>query len=413
MKPELSIYCGHDALDALMRHCRALGWSRFLLVADDNTYRALGRDVEAALRAAGWDVRSAILGGEHILPDERRVLEVLSQARGEEWVYVAVGSGTITDITRYASYCSRNPFVSLPTAPSVDAYATSGAAVILNGVKRTVPSHPPAAVFAHLATLRRAPRQMIAAGFGDMLGKHTSLADWRLGVLLMDEQYDDRVAGRAERTLSTCEQHAYPIGQASADGVQTLMEALFESGLCMLEYGSSRPASGFEHLLAHFWDMRWRQEGQVAPPHGVMVGFGTILAAQRYEAIRAIPEESVVSCLEAAPPPDPEDELERIREQFAPYAESIIGHYRPFLGLLQTNWQRLRLAIAQCWPEILAVANQVPPPQQLVRVLQRASVPTDAGSLGLAADDVEQALRLSHYLRGRFTVDTLGRMLGV
>jgi glycerol-1-phosphate dehydrogenase [NAD(P)+] len=413
MKPELTVCCGDDALGKLLQYCHELGWSRFLLVADENTYAALGRRAEAALRATGWEVRNATLSGEHILPDEHRVIEVLSEARGEVWVYVAVGSGTITDITRYASYCSRNPFVSLPTAPSVDAYSTGGAAVILNGVKRTVPAHPPVAVFADLATLCEAPREMIAAGFGDMLGKHTSLADWRLGALLLDEQYDEQVAERAERMLLRCEEHVDQVGRASSDGVRTLMEALLESGLCMLEYGSSRPASGFEHLISHFWDMMRRQQGHAAPLHGAMVGVGTVLAAQRYEAIRAIPEESVASRLETAPPPNLEDELGRIRGQFAPYAESVIGHYQPFFGFLQTNWQRLRVGIAQSWPQILSIANRVPSPQRLARMLQRASAPDDARSLGLVTADVERALELSHYLRGRFTVDTLGRMLGV
>lgn len=413
MKPDLTTYCGNDALDRLLQHCHSLGWSRFLLVADDNTYKVLGRTAEAALRATGWEVKNAILKGEHILPDERRVLGVLSETRGEAWVYLAVGSGTITDITRYASYCSRNPFISLPTAPSVDAYATAGAALMLNGIKRTVPAHPPAAVFADLATLRRAPRQMIAAGFGDMLGKYISLADWRLGALLLDEEYDEQVAGRAERSLLRCEERADQIGRVSSEGVRSLMDALFESGLCMLEHGSSRPASGFEHVLAHFWDLTRRQEGHAVPLHGAMVGFGTVLAAQRYEAIRAVPGDSVAGRVEAAPSLNPEDELERIRVQFAPYGESIIGHYQPFLGLLQTNWQRLKAGIAQSWPQIQSIANQVPPPQQLARALQRASAPHVASSLGLATGDVQRALRLSHYLRGRFTVDTLGWMLGV
>ncbi len=413
MKPELAVYCGDQALERLLQYCHTSGWNRFLLVADDNTFEALGRRAEERLRAPGWEVRSAILGKGHILPDEHRVLEVLSEAHGEAWVYVAVGSGTITDITRYASYCSRDPFISLPTAPSVDAYATSGAALILNGVKRTVAAHPPSAVFADLATLCGAPRPMIAAGFGDMLGKHTSLADWRLGALLLGEPFDERVAGRAERTLSKCEEHAEQIGRASPDGVRTLMEALFESGLCMVEHGSSRPASGFEHLLAHFWDMKWRREGHVVPPHGLMVGFGTVLAAQRYEAIRALPQASVASRLEAAPSLHPEDELKCIRGQLAPYAEPITRRFQPYLALLQANWQRLRMEIVQCWPHILTIANQVPPSRQLVRTLQRASAPSDAGSLGLAAGDVERALALSHYMRGRFTVDTLGRMLGM
>lgn len=103
-------------------------------------------------------------------------------------VDLAVGSGTITDITRFASFSARNPFISLPTAPSLDAYASAGAALTMGGFKLTVPGQAPVAIFADLQTLREASREMVAVGFGDVLGKHTSLADWRLGVLLLKTQ---------------------------------------------------------------------------------------------------------------------------------------------------------------------------------------------------------------------------------
>ena len=101
-----------------------------------------------------------------------------------------MGSGTLCDLTRFASHRIGRPFVSLPTAPSVDAYTSMNAPLVIRGLKVTVDAQPPLAVFADLDVLCAAPPAMIAAGVGDVLGKYTALADWRLAALLWDEAID-------------------------------------------------------------------------------------------------------------------------------------------------------------------------------------------------------------------------------
>ena len=108
-------------------------------------------------------------------------MQVLVRADRENRTYLAVGSGTITDITRFASHRTKADFISIPTAPSVDGYTSPSASLVIERLKQTVIAQPPIAIFADLPTLCAAPRPMIAAGFGDMLGKYTSLADWQLG----------------------------------------------------------------------------------------------------------------------------------------------------------------------------------------------------------------------------------------
>jgi histidinol dehydrogenase len=413
MKAGTSIYCGEEAIAHLIQYCQSHRHNRFLLVSDQNTHAALGQRVETILRRREWDVRTVVLNGEEVIADEKRIFEVLVQANAEERTYLAVGSGTITDITRYASYCARNIFISLPTAPSVDAYTSAGAALVTHGFKNTILCQAPVAVFADLQTLCKAPREMIAAGFGDVLGKYTSLADWQLGHLLIDEPYSPEIAQRLRRALLNCVEHAAEIGQASREGITTLMEGLFESGSCMADFGSSRPASGAEHLLSHFWEMKQLQAHHPAILHGTKVGVGTVLTARRYEAIRGLSRQDAIDRLSTASLPDREEEIACIRTGFGAVADRIIADHQPFLEMLEANSGTLEQRIADRWTEIQEIAACVPPAQRIVDLLDQVGGPSDPRAVGLSEDEVRLALQFSRYLRRRFTVNTLGRTLGL
>lgn len=410
---DMQVHCGTEALLELVQYCRSRELHRFLLVADDNTYLALGHQVEGTLDGLGWSVQTVILRGPDVLPDERRIRTVLSQAHGQELTYLAVGSGTITDITRYASYRAHTSFISLPTAPSVDAYTTAGAAVSLGGVKRTVPSHPPTAVFADLETLCQAPPSMIAAGFGDVIGKFTSLADWNLGALLLEEPFDPAIANRLRNALQMCADQAADIRRALPTGVRTLMQSLFESGLCMLEYGTSRPASGSEHLLSHFWEMIHHRRGESTALHGAKVGVGTVLTAERYAAIRSLNRADVARRLKTARLPSRQNETDAIQAAFGSASDDVSEHYLAFLDSMAANWTQIQQKIVDQWADISEIGARVPRADHIARLLEQAGAPSAPAEIGLAEPEVRQALQLSRYLRGRFTVDTLGRLLGL
>ena len=165
------------AVDHLVRFCQENNRTKLFMVADQNTYAAQGKAVEAALRGAGFDLKQVVFTSAEVVADAQHVLDVLVEADRQERTFIAVGSGTLTDITRFASHRTKTSFISVPTAPSVDGFASVGAPLIIHGVKITVICHAPIAIFADIRTLANAPRAMIAAGFADMLGKYTSIAD--------------------------------------------------------------------------------------------------------------------------------------------------------------------------------------------------------------------------------------------
>ena len=155
------------------------------------------------------------------------------------------------------------------------------------------------------------------------------------------------------------------------------------------------------------------QEGRPPILHGARVGIGTVLAAQRYQAIRSLTQQDVVTRLMQARPPDRETEITRIRTMFGPTADRIIAQYGPFLELMQRDFDVWRQRIVSFWADVRRIAASVPPSEELADLLRQAGGPSTPQEIGLEPDDVRQALHLAHYVRNRFTVNTVGQMLGL
>lgn len=409
----IPLYLGDDALDSLVQYCEEQRLDRFLLVADGNTYPILGQEVEALLGGRGWDVKSVVFRESAVVPDEEFIFQVLLAADGTERTCLAVGSGTLTDITRIVSHRTRCRFLSIPTAPSVDGFTSPSASLVVRRIKKTVMAQPPAAVFAHLGTLAAAPRAMIAAGYGDILGKAIALADWQLGHLLWDEPFSPEIAGRVRDTLNACIEATEEIGQASPEGIRKLMFSLVDSGLCMLDFGNSRPAAGCEHYMSHFLEMKLLREQRPAVLHGAKVGMCSLLAAELYARLGGMDRSAAASRLEAAALPDPESDRRRIRAAFGPIAESLFVEQAPFLEMTAADFDALKRNILSRWDAIRAVAAQVPAPERLASLLRRAGGATRPGELGLSGEEAQQALTEGHFFRNRFTICKLGRILGL
>lgn len=269
-------------------YLREQGYRHVLLVADDHTYAAAGEQLMGLLEAEGVNTRVVLIQPDaqgDVVADEIAIVQLLLEIRPDETdVLLAVGSGTIHDIVRFAAHKTGKPFVSVPTAPSVDGFTSAGAPLIVRGVKKTVPAVPPVAIFADLDILMAAPQRLVAAGFGDMLGKYTSLFDWKFSRLTAGEPYDEQAAAITERALRSCVSHAEAIGARTEEGIRALMTALIESGIAMLLFGQSHPASGAEHHLSHYWEMEYLRQGRRALLHGAKVGVACAEIARVYHA---------------------------------------------------------------------------------------------------------------------------------
>jgi len=413
MSTTIPTHIGHDALSALIQYCERRGLKKFLLVSDRNTHRALGSSVEKSFSDHGYDMIVATLEGEEVVADEDSLIQVFLKVDQDVRTFLAVGSGTITDITRFVSHRTHSPFISLPTAPSVDGFTSIGAPLVVRRLKQTFLCQPPTAIFADLPTLCTAPPAMIAAGFGDMIGKLLSTSDWKLGHILWDEPFDEDIWHRSRQAALLCAEHAEEIGRGTEAGVRILMESLIESGYCMLDFGNTSPASGAEHHLSHFWEMKLLEEKRPAILHGAKVGVASVITSGWYQAIQKLSRDQVFLELKDRQLPDPQKAESEIREGFGGIAEKLVSEQAGFIRMSPDAYEGMKLRIVDRWQEILTIAAQVPSPQQLTDWLQKARAPVSPQALDLDEEEVVQAIRFSHYIRSRFTISKLVHFLGM
>ncbi len=410
MKPVISISA--QIFPHLLQYCQSQALTHIALVADQHTYAALGKQIAEQGKQCGLDVQCIVLSADPVQADEFHLVQILIRSDRAPRAYLAVGSGTLTDLVRLVCLTRNLPFISIPTAPSVDAFTSTGAALTLGRSKQTVPAIAPQAIFADLPTLCAAPRPMIAAGFADLLGKFTALADWQLGHFVWGERYDAPIAARASAALRACLAQTDAIARASAEGVQGLIAALFESGQCIADFGSSESASGSEHHLSHYWEMKLLWENRQPLLHGAKVGVAAILIAERYAKLHQLTYAEVCARLDSVAWARAAM-LAQIRAGYGASAEAIVAGHAPFLDLDADNLGRVKQRVRANWDRIQAIAATVPTPADLARYLRQIEAPTTPQELGLTKHDVTAALTYADYLRNRFTILKLNRLLGI
>ena len=146
-------------------------YKKILLVADQNTYAVCGKAVEEILSASITAKLVYQSGDGVVIPDEAAIAQMEAVLQPETDLILGVGSGVINDLCKYVSFFHQLPYYIVATAPSMDGYASTGAAMILKGMKETVSARCPKAIVADTAVLKNAPLEMLQAGYGDIVGK--------------------------------------------------------------------------------------------------------------------------------------------------------------------------------------------------------------------------------------------------
>lgn len=262
-------------------------FQNILLVADENTYAAAGRQTEKALK--GKTLGKVIFPGKPLLiPNETAIARVKRELAGVG-LLIGIGSGVIQDLCKYVSHTEGIPYYIVATAPSMDGYASTGAAMILQGMKVTVAAGVPAAIVADTQVLKEAPMEMIRAGYGDIVGKFSALNDWRLSQLVNGEYFCRYIYDLTMDMVGKTLQLAHGLQTREEESVKVLMEALVVVGIAMSFAGSSRPASGSEHHLSHFFEITGIVNREEYFPHGIDVAYSTVVTASLREKLLAQP----------------------------------------------------------------------------------------------------------------------------
>ena len=270
------------------------GPRRAVIVADQNTFAAAGNEVIASFRTAGQQLLEPfIFPTPDLYAEYTFVVELEEALKKNAALPVAVGSGTINDLTKLASHRADRPYMCVATAASMDGYTAFGASITHQGSKQTFQCPAPVAVMADLDTIRAAPGLMNSWGYTDLLAKVTAGADWLLADAIGQEPLQPQAWRIAQSRLRELVANPAGVKARNLEAVRQLTEGLMLGGFAMQSARSSRAASGAEHQFSHLWDMQHHTHNGKAPSHGFKVGIGTLASTALYEHLLDQPLEKL------------------------------------------------------------------------------------------------------------------------
>ncbi len=398
----------NDALNQLPEAIRSL-WgndARPWLVADGNTWRAAGAEVAKILKAAGMEGPDPFLfpGTPMLHADESNVNLLLEQFP-ENVVPVAIGGGTVNDLVKRASGLRHVSYCCVPTAPSVDGYTSSGAALTASGLKQTLPCPAPLAVVADSGILRNAPPEMFAAGYADLMAKIPAGADWLAADTLGIEAIDPAVWELVQTPLRD--------NLSDPSDVRRVFTGLAATGYAMQLYRDSRPASGADHLVSHIWEMENLCCNGKPVSHGFKVAIGTVTSTALYEALFSLSEQEARRLarpgLDRAGREAEIDALLSVGTYGAATRTIALDKFREGDALAERreliyrNWETLRKRIL----------HQLYPLEELTRRLTAAGCPVRPANIQLGREQFLHGIRTAQLIRKRYTVLDLVYELGL
>lgn len=363
---------------------------KLLLVADRNTLAA-SEGIREAL--AGFSVT------EHIYDDLRVAsMEVTHEIEqrlinGCEAI-LAVGSGSIHDPCRLAAARHSVPLCLFATAPSMDGFASYSSPIVENHFKKTHPAKCPEVILADTKILASAPAALKSAGFGDIIGKYIALLDWKSPFVIhehSDDPYCEKVAGLTRMAADRCLKNASRVTLCDEEAAAELFETLLLSGIAMSFMKNSRPASGTEHMMAHFVECKELLEDQVPSYHGADVGLATLTIAKLYHHVAKIP--SVVGRKE-------ENNWDEIEAAYGPLADGMKKMNLP--TTITHGIERDR--VEKYWDDIRALIAELPPYEELKTAMEAAGCQTSWAEAGKSEELIRQSFLYHPYMRHRLTV---------
>jgi glycerol-1-phosphate dehydrogenase [NAD(P)+] len=363
----------------------------FAVVSDSTTHEILGARVERALASLGRVTGLVLPGRPHA--DAGNVERIRTAAATAD-ALVAVGSGTINDLCKYASARDGKPYVVFATAPSMNGYTSLNAAITVNGHKKSLAAQAPVGAFFDLAILAAAPPRMIRSGLGDSLCRPTAQADWLLAHLLFDQPYRTMPFVLLEPDEAELFAQAAALMARDLAAMTCLVRTLLLSGFGTAICGSSHPASQGEHLISHYTDM-FGDHAWAESFHGEQIAVTTLTMARLQERL-----------LEGPPP---------VLHASADDERAFITRYGPELG--RSCWaefaqkrldaeraHRVNARLVESWDRIrAAIAPVTRPSGFLADVLRRGGGPTTPEELGWPRSFYLRAVRHARDIRNRYT----------
>jgi len=411
------VIIGHQTLaetGALVK--RATSVPRILLCADAAGFGAAGAPVLASLVEQGFSVQT------HVLPNDPLPKAAVNEAApfqallaaDPELFPVSIGSGVINDLVKYAAFTTNRRYVSIATAASMDGYTSAGAPLAQNGFKVTIPTRAPISMLADLDVIAAAPAEMNGWGYGDLAGKVPAGGDWILADALGVEPIDDVAWPLVQNHLKDWLAAPKGIRAGTPDSITRLFTGLTAVGFAMEAHGSSRPASGADHQIAHMWEMEGHAYQGRKVSHGAAVSVGCVAALALFDWLLAqdLSQLNTPQILSQAP---------SLKARQASLASAIVdpkiarkadAELEAKFASPDVHSARL-LALKDSWPNLSArLRTHLYRHTKMAAMLHAAGAPAFAPEIGITPAHLLSTLRAASFIRRRYTIFDLLHDIG-
>lgn len=400
---------GPNILSSLPDQLDALGFVRPFIVADANTYAAVGEKVCRILDEKEVPYGTYIFPRHvsKLQPDEIAVQAVTGAFDPSCDLILAIGSGTIGDICKAAATKLNIPQITVGSAPSMDGYTSASSSLELNHTKASIPENAPIGVICDTSVMAEAPLRLIHAGVGDVLAKAHSLIEWKIASLVRGEDYCTPTAALVRQAYERVVDGMESAVRREEAGIRAVIEGLLLSGICMTLVGTSRPASGQEHYFSHCFEMMAIARGEEYDLHGIYVGIGTLLALRILEKLITL-HPTFEHAQSAADRFDEAAWEARLRRVFGQTAESFIQLEKKTQKNEKTRRMQRVGKILENWNELVRLIREdLPDTDALEEKMRRIGMPTRPADIGLRKQDVLDAFVCSRDTRDKYLTSSL------
>lgn len=377
------------------------------VIADQNTWAAAGKDVAAALQAAGIAFRTYVLPAKPRPKPTVELAELLLDILAkDDSTPISVGSGVLNDLVKYASFQLDRHYLCVATACSMDGYTSAGAPLSDRGFKKTIQCKPARALLADLNVLCAAPAEMSGWGYGDLAGKVPAGGDWIIADALGIEPIDDLAWPMVQNGLSHWLGQPKLIRASDPLAIEGLFTGLTVVGLAMEAHGSSRPASGADHQIAHLWEMADLQWNGEKVSHGACVSVGCVAVLRLYDWILGQNLRYLNPTAIVAAAPDMDQKEADIVAAFGKgeIADRAIQEMQA--KHIDPQQHRARLDhLIDIWPPVRRVLRgRLTEAPTMAAMLHQVGAPAEAAEIGVNRATLRASILNARYLRSRYTV---------
>jgi len=383
---------------------------KILVLCDEITYRVAGKNICENLKCN--NALPLILkpkNGKRVYAKYEYIEEIEKNIKNMDLI-LTCGTGTITDLGKFAGNKNKIPVISFPTAPSMNGYTSPVSAYIKDGVKITAGVKPCEYVYIDENIIREAPVELIKSGFADSLAKSFANADWKISSILTGERFCSlplKIVSEAEKKYIN---KGDLIKKRNKKVIKNIMEGLNLGGISMIIAGSSSPASGGEHLISHFLDM-YAHQNKIDPFsfHGLQVGTGVYISSSIYNMLKDFKSDEI------------EKELKKKKINYDEKFEKICFLFPSSKNLFKEIFnkkikviKKLRENLPLKWEEIKKDAiPMVYSPSEIEKFLKKAECPLHLGEICDNKKLIMDTILLSRFIRERITILDIADEVGI